>query len=247
MVTGPMVKFEANTAWALSNPWTSLIEFDETPPAIIRVTARLMPWSTKNVPRVTRKLGRPVMWSSQPLNAPIASEITRAMSTPTQTLMLKYQVVRAAVRPDVVTATPADRSNSPPIMSSATATAMMPIVEEPYRIVPMLLALRNAGATARKSRATAMAPMRAPTSGRPKKLAATERVTTRSSAGAFVIVVISVTFRRSSGGHRVPLAANWETCAMFDLSMKAGPVATLLPPPSVLPLVLYSQSPSTAS
>ena len=38
---------------------------------------------------------------------------------------------RAAVSPEVVTATPADRSNSPPIMSSATATAMIPIVDEP--------------------------------------------------------------------------------------------------------------------
>jgi hypothetical protein len=30
---------------------------------------------------------------------------------------------------DVVTATPQDRSNSPPIISSATPTATMPIVE----------------------------------------------------------------------------------------------------------------------
>jgi hypothetical protein len=30
----------------------------------------------------------------------------------------------------VVTATPADRSNSPPIISSATPTATMPMVEE---------------------------------------------------------------------------------------------------------------------
>src|SRR3954468_16988567 len=189
--TGPILKFEAKTACALSNPSMSLIELDETPPATIRVTARFTPWRTKNVPRVTRKLGSPVMWSSQPLNAPIARETTSAISTPTQTLRLKYQAVRAAVSPEVVTATPADRSNSPPIMSSATATAMMPIVDEPYRIVPMLLALRNAGATARKSTATAMAPISAPTSGRLKKLAERERVTTRSSAGLVVVVVIS--------------------------------------------------------
>ena len=50
---------------------------------------------------------------------------------PTQTLRPKYQAVSAATRPEVVTATPADRSNSPPIMSSATPTAMMPIADEP--------------------------------------------------------------------------------------------------------------------
>src|SRR3954465_123087 len=199
MLTGPTLKLDANTACALSNPSMSLIEFDETPPATIRVTARFTPWRTKNVPRVTRKLGRPVLCSSQPLNAPIARETTSAISTPTQTLRLKYQAVRAAVSPEVVTATPADRSNSPPIMSSATATAMMPIVDEPYRIVPMLLALRNAGATARKSTATRPAPVSAPTSGRLKKLAAAERVTTRSSAGLVVVVVISDHLPRVTG------------------------------------------------
>ena len=83
------------------------------------------------MPRVTRKLGSPVMWSSQPLNRPMASDTTRAARMPTQTLRPKYQAVSAATRPEVVTATPADRSNSPPIMSSATPTAMMPIADEP--------------------------------------------------------------------------------------------------------------------
>src|SRR5918912_3387337 len=191
MLTGPMLKFEAKTACAAPNPSTSLMEFEETPPATIRVTARFTPWSTKNVPRVTRKLGRPVTWSRYPLNAPIARETTSAMRTPTQTLRLKYQAVWAAVSADVVTATPADRSNSPPIMSSATATAMMPMVDEPYRIVPMLVALRNAGPTAKKSAATATAPMSAPTSGRPRKLAVVERVATRSSAGVVARVAMS--------------------------------------------------------
>src|SRR4051794_24279709 len=55
----------------------------------------------------------------------------------------------------------------------------------------MLPALRKAGATAKKSTATARAPMSAPTSGRPRMLAAAERVTTRSSAGVVVRVAIS--------------------------------------------------------
>ena len=36
----------------------------------------------------------------------------------------------AAVSAEAVTVTPADRSNSPPIISSATPTATIPIVEE---------------------------------------------------------------------------------------------------------------------
>ena len=102
----------------------------------------------------------------------------------------------------------------------------------------MLPTLRNAGATAKNSTAMAMAPMRAPTSGRARIRESAERVTTLSSAGVVVTVVIS--------GHRVPLAANSETASMLVLSMNDGPVATLAPPPRVLPLVLYSHSASTA-
>lgn len=48
-------------------------------------------------------------------------------------------------------------------------------------------------------------------------------------------------------GQRVPLAANSATAAMFALVTNAGPVSTgASPPPSVLPLVRYSQSESTA-
>src|ERR1019366_10749744 len=104
MIAGPMEKFVAKRAGALLNPLMSLSEFDETPPVTIRVTARLTPWSTKNVPSVTRKLGSPVGYSSQPLNAPIARETTRARKTPAQTLRLKYHAMCAAASPDVVTA-----------------------------------------------------------------------------------------------------------------------------------------------
>ena len=52
-----------------------------------------------------------------------------------------------AARAAVVTATPDERSNSSPIMSSPTATAMMPIVELAYRTVAIASAERNDGAT----------------------------------------------------------------------------------------------------
>ena len=50
----------------------------------------------------------------------------------------------------LVTETPADRSNSPPIMSSATAHAMMPMVELAYSTVASASGVRNGGATIAK-------------------------------------------------------------------------------------------------
>ena len=61
--------------------------------------------------------------------APIISEKTSAKATPTQMLPATWVAKIDAASDDVVTATPAERSNSPPIISSATATAGMPMVE----------------------------------------------------------------------------------------------------------------------
>ena len=147
----------------------SLIEFDETPPATMRVTARFTPWSTKKVPRVTRKLGSPVLCSSQPLKAPIARETARAMSTPSQTLRLKYQAVSAAVRPERrhrhtgrEVELPADHEQRDGDRHDADRRRA---VEDRPDVARRS---RKAGATAKNSRATATAPMSAPTSGRPR-------------------------------------------------------------------------------
>ena len=122
MLTVPMVKVVANTALAESHPCMSVIDVEATLPVTSRVMPRLAPCSTKKVPRVT---------SSQPLKAPMARETTSARITPTHTLRPKFHEASAAVSPDVVAATPVDRSNSPPIMRTATPTAMIPIVAEP--------------------------------------------------------------------------------------------------------------------
>ena len=61
---------------------------------------------------------------------PIPSATTRDSSTPTHMFRRSWKVIRAAASAEVTTATPEDRSNSPPIISSATPTATMPIVEE---------------------------------------------------------------------------------------------------------------------
>ena len=77
------------------------------------------------------KEGSLVRISSQPLISPIASEVSRAMPTPTQTLTAKNQLNIEAASAEVITATPVERSNSPPIISRDTPTTMIPMVEAP--------------------------------------------------------------------------------------------------------------------
>src|SRR6478736_3484187 len=69
-------------------------------------------------------------------------------------------------RPAAVTNTPADRSNSPPIINMPTATATMPIVDAWYSTVKNDGAERNDGATIKKKIKMTIAATRAPTSGR---------------------------------------------------------------------------------
>ncbi len=61
---------------------------------------------------------------------------------------------------------PDDRSNSPPIISIDTATAMMPSVAATSSIVDVPSAVPNCPATAQKKTQIAMAPIMAPISGR---------------------------------------------------------------------------------
>ncbi len=127
--TSPRWKEEEKTLLAWSKPSMSLMSSVATLPVTSLVTARLTPWRPRKVPRVTRKLGSPVRTIIQPLNAPMARDSTSATSTPTQTFMVSWKLIMAAVSAELITATPADRSNSPPIISSATGSAMMPMVD----------------------------------------------------------------------------------------------------------------------
>ena len=52
----------------------------------------------------------------------------------------------------MVEATPADRSNSPPIINRPTATATTPTIEDAYNTVDNDSNVRNGGATAQKNR-----------------------------------------------------------------------------------------------
>ena len=61
---------------------------------------------------------------------PMASATSRDTSTPTHMFSDSWKVISAAASAEVTTETPEDRSNSPPIISRATPTATIPIVEE---------------------------------------------------------------------------------------------------------------------
>src|SRR5918996_4614805 len=80
--TPPTVNWEAKMFLAIPKPAMSDTSLVPTLPVTILVTARLSPRSMKNVPRVTRKLGMPVLTTRYPLMNPTASETTSATTTP---------------------------------------------------------------------------------------------------------------------------------------------------------------------
>jgi len=87
--------------------------------------------------------------------------------------------------PAAVTVTPADRSNSPPIISIPTPTATMPMVEAWYSTVKNESAVLNDGATTRKKMKITIAATSAPISGRASSRFDRPRVTRlEDSAGA---------------------------------------------------------------
>src|SRR5665647_1645668 len=109
-----------------------------TVPGRAFVSPRLMPWREKNVASVTMKLGSRVLVTSQPLSAPTAAAKTRVRTMAGQMGIPALVTSSPRNRPLEPTMTPAERSNSPPIMSSATATATIPIVaaESDHRATP---------------------------------------------------------------------------------------------------------------
>ena len=90
-------------------------------------------------------------------------------------LRVSWKQISAATSAEVTTATPADRSNSPPIISSATPTATMPMVEEAYSTVANAGSVRNGGATAKKKMKITIAAAIAPISGRVRTREASDR------------------------------------------------------------------------
>src|SRR5690625_2013607 len=161
-----MVSELPKTIFADAKPSMSEIGRVDTLPPIRRVRARFSPASIRNIARVTMNEGRRVLMKMTPLMNPIPREKTSATATPTHTLVTKNQVNMEAVIPLEITATPVERSNSPPIISRETPTAMIPMVEAPYSTVEIELGCRITGAMNAKKANMAIAAMTAPNSGR---------------------------------------------------------------------------------
>ena len=95
-----------------------------------------------------------------------------------------------ATNPVVPVMTPVERSNSPPIMSKATAIAIMPNVEAGSRIRDTPVSeIQFSDATMAKKIHTTTAPMRAPISTRRKSPLTNPTRATRSSALETAVVV----------------------------------------------------------
>src|SRR5690242_1593281 len=186
-VTGPTWKFDEKMFAMKLNPSIWLMSELDTEPVTSFVTPRLAPCRTKNVPSVIRKLGMPVFITRYPLMKPTSRQNSSETSAPTTRLMPKYQQSIELTRPALIVMTPADRSNSPPIMSMPTPTATMPIVEDWYSTVKKDSAERNADAIIRKKMKMMTAATSAPTSGRPStRLAKLSRTRLDGSEGAAV-------------------------------------------------------------
>src|SRR4051812_49401308 len=112
------------------------------------------------------------------------------------------------IRPAEPVMTPADRSNSPPIMSSATTTAGMPMVDATSVQFEMPSSFRNSEFCVQKKIATTSAASSAPISGRRRSRAIGPIFARRSSpagtggggatSGAGVAVPVRVAIARSS-------------------------------------------------
>src|SRR5262245_1221927 len=173
--------FTTSYPGALASPDTCTV------PVIALVTPRLRPCSIRNVLSVTMKLGSPVLTTMTPLNAPINSATTRLAKIAAQ-MFQPYSVARImTTSPVVAVITPAERSNSPPIMSSAMATAMMPSVEAGSSQIATPSRERNTLDWVAKNTNTTIAPTTEPSSGRTRIRRTRLISATRSSTGGAAV------------------------------------------------------------
>ena len=158
----------ANTALKNLNPSVSSMSEILTLSLTRLEKTRFAPLMTKNVPSVTMKLGSPVLLTRNPFHHPThpqrmnAAPIASHSGAPPS---VKYLAMRAMVTPVAPVITPADRSNSPPIIKSATAIAMMPSGAATSRKFAVLPAVPNVSPLPQKKAHTTTVPIRAPISG----------------------------------------------------------------------------------
>ncbi len=134
------------------------------------------------------KLGSLVLSTMNPLKNPMPMATTKEIgiaihrlspAPPSSPVSFTSRIVRIPIAPVMA---PDDRSNSPPIISIDTATAMMPSVAATSSTVDVPPTVPNCPATAQKNTQIATAPMMAPISGRMNNRWMTLRYASRSSA-----------------------------------------------------------------
>src|ERR1700759_1080340 len=108
MFTPPTVKLPENTTRAELKPCRVEMSGLATWLVMVWVSAMLIPWSMKNVPRVTRKDGIPDFTTIQPLMQPISRENPSATSTPPQALGVNHKATSDPHRAELGPATTAD-------------------------------------------------------------------------------------------------------------------------------------------
>ena len=89
-------------------------------------SATLAPRRPKNVPSVITKEGSPVQTTRTPFQSPSARQTPSESTSASHRFMPHSVAITPSNAPAVPTMTPAERSNSPLIISSPTATAMIP-------------------------------------------------------------------------------------------------------------------------
>ena len=129
---------------------------------------RFDPLITKNEPSVTIKLGRPVLFTRKPFHQPMQPANKNAAGMHTHNEIppsVKCFAINAIVTPLAPVITPAERSNSPPIIKSDTATAMIPSGAATSKKFAVLPAVPNLSPLPQKNAHTTTAPISAPISG----------------------------------------------------------------------------------
>ena len=86
----------------------------------------LAPRSTKKVARVTMKLGSFVLTTAIPLTKPMIVAKTKVPAIAAQAFQWSFSMRSAITMAVTPVMMPVERSNSPPIMSKPTGTAMIP-------------------------------------------------------------------------------------------------------------------------
>src|SRR3954452_10478350 len=200
----PTWTVEPNTAAAELQPGASSSPPTRADPATARAPAWDTPCRTRKVGRVTRKLGRPVLTTSNPLTRPTASEASSEASNAGQVSHPAFWMSSAASRGPATARTPTERSNWPAMSSSPTATAPMPSNAAASSTLASPPAVSSAGAWVPRTATTTTRPTSAGRLGRARARPSRRRPRDNSTGAPTVGSRSEITGIRS--GHRTTAA-----------------------------------------